>query len=419
MTNYGLNNTVISTGQRATFGSVYTLDGVGNRTSVDLTEPLVPSFPPEEAGYAYDTGNILTAADGMAYTHDANGNRSQKATSVGTTYYTYDPLNRLTQVADGTQTTQYLYNGLGQRVARIENGVRTNYLIDPHGILPQVVAETDNTGNLIAYYVYDGAGLVAKITSANEYYFYHYDGLGSTVAITDSTGDVVNTYAYSPYGLVGGQETVTNSFKYIGRFGVMDEGNGLYYMRARYYDPEVGRFINKDPIGYLGGMNLFTYCANNPISLIDPWGLKKWDYYSLSFTFSPTLGFLKYLGFEFGISYLADPCTGEYYQWFYVSGGVGFGGGGAVQIEKGAYYGPEDPTQISASSLTISGFGANWGGYGGQVTGTSFWGEGEWGYTHGLAFGKGGGIAGMYTHFFYLGKGAIKTDGRNGPPRRP
>ena len=114
---------------------------------------------------------------------------------------------------------------------------------------------------------------MAKVTPENAYYFYHYDGLGSTVAITDSNGDVVNTYAYSPYGLVGGQETIPNPFKYVGRFGVMDEGNGLYFMRARYYDPEVGRFINKDPIGFLGGLNLYAYVGNNALNLVDPLGL--------------------------------------------------------------------------------------------------------------------------------------------------
>ena len=279
MTNYGLNNTVISTGQRVTFASAYTLDGVGNRTQVDLTEPLIPSFPPEEAGYSYNVGNILTSADGATYTHDANGNRTRKTDGTTITTYTYDPLNRFVQVADGSKLTQYIYNGLGQRTAKIENGVRTNYLIDPNCILPQVVAETDNTGNLIAYYVYDGVGLVAKVTPQNQYYFYHYDGLGSTIAITDNAGHVVNSYAYSPEGLVGAQETIPNAFKYVGRFGVMDEGNGLYFMRARYYDPEVGRFINKDPIGYEGGdVNLYAYIWNNPTNLIDPLGLGFWSW---------------------------------------------------------------------------------------------------------------------------------------------
>jgi len=260
------NNTVIST-------YAYTLDGVGNKTQTDLNEPMMPSYNPETTDYAYNPGNILASADGTTYTHDNNGNRIQKSGSDGTTTYTYDSLNRLTQVVKGPQTTQYIYNGLGQRVAKIDNGVRTNYLVDPNGILPQVLAEMDASNNLMAYYVYDGIGLVAKVTSENNYYFYHYDGLGSTIAITDSNGEVVNTYAYSPEGLVGVQETIPNPFQYVGRFGVMAEGNGLYYMRARYYDPEVGRFINKDPIGYLGGLNLFTYTRNDFVNVVDPLGL--------------------------------------------------------------------------------------------------------------------------------------------------
>jgi RHS repeat-associated protein len=260
------NSTVIST-------YAFTLDGVGNRTQTDLNEPMMPSYNAETINYTYTLGNILNTAGGNSYSHDANGNRIQKSGSSGTTTYTYDSLNRLTQVVKDSQTTQYLYNGLGQRVGKIDNDVQTNYLIDPNGILPQVLAETDASNNLIAFYVYDGAGLVAKITPANEYYFYHFDGLGSTVAITNSNGVVVNTYCYSPEGLVGAQETIPNPFQYVGRFGVMAEGNGLYYMRARYYDPEVGSFINKDPIGYKGGLNLYGYTGNNLVNVVDPSGL--------------------------------------------------------------------------------------------------------------------------------------------------
>jgi RHS repeat-associated protein len=132
----------------------------------------------------------------------------------------------------------------------------------------------DENNDLIAFYVYDGVGLVAKVTPTNDYYYYHYDGLGSTVAITDSTAQIVNAYAYSPYGLLGAQETITNPFTYVGQYGVMAESHGLYFMRARYYDPEVGRFINKDPIGYAGGMNLYGYVGGNPINWVDFLGLK-------------------------------------------------------------------------------------------------------------------------------------------------
>jgi len=114
--------------------------------------------------------------------------------------------------------------------------------------------------------------LVAKISDWNVYY-YHYDGIGSTVAMSDSSGNMVNKYSYDEFGnLINAEETITNPFLYVGQYGVMEEENGLLYMRARYYDPEVGRFINKDPIGFWGGINFYTYVQNNPVNNIDPDG---------------------------------------------------------------------------------------------------------------------------------------------------
>ena len=149
-------------------------------------------------------------------------------------------------------------------------------MVDPSGALSKILAETDNSGNITTYYVY-GLGLVSKITPEGKAYYYHYDGIGSTVAITDSSGSIVNKYAYDAFGSVlKSEEQITNPFKYVGRFGVMDEGNGLLYMRARYYDPEVGRFTNKDPIGLSGGLNLYAYVGNNPVKFVDPIGLN-WE----------------------------------------------------------------------------------------------------------------------------------------------
>jgi len=171
----------------------------------------------------------------------------------------------LSQLTAGTNTYIYRYDGLGNRVAKIVNSVETRYVGG--------LAETDASGNITAYYVY-GFGLISKITPSNESYHYHFDGLGNTIAITDVSGNVVNKYAYDEHGKVLNQEeAIPNPFKYVGQFGVMDEGNGLLYMRARYYDPEVGRFISKDPIGFAGGVNLYGYVANNPVNRVDPGGL--------------------------------------------------------------------------------------------------------------------------------------------------
>jgi len=171
----------------------------------------------------------------------------------------------LSQLTAGTNTYIYRYDGLGNRVAKIVNSVETRYVGG--------LAETDASGNITSYFVY-GFGLISKITPSNESYHYHFDGLGSTIAITDSSGTIVNKYSYDEFGKVLNQEeAISNPFKYVGQFGVMDEGNGLLYMRARYYDFEEGRFISKDPIGFAGGLNLYVYVGNNPVIGVDPSGL--------------------------------------------------------------------------------------------------------------------------------------------------
>ena len=97
------------------------------------------------------------------------------------------------------------------------------------------------------------------------------------MALTDASANVVNKYAYTPFGkIVGQQETVSQPFKYVGKYGVMTEPNGLYYMKARYYDSSIGRFISEDPKGFDGGdVNLMAYVENNPVNFTDPTGLFK------------------------------------------------------------------------------------------------------------------------------------------------
>ena len=82
-------------------------------------------------------------------------------------------------------------------------------------------------------------------------YCYHFNPTGSTVALTDMSGSVVNSYAYDPFGVILAQnESISQPFTFVGQYGVMLESEGLYYMRARYYDPNVGRFISEDPLGF-------------------------------------------------------------------------------------------------------------------------------------------------------------------------
>ena len=225
---------------------------------------LNKSTPPDTS-YAHDVDNRLLTAGDVSFGYDDNG-MITKTLGGNVTNYTWDFNDMLTQLTNGGNSYEYRYDGLGGRRARIENSVEKRYVFG--------LAETDAGGNITAYYVY-GLGLISKITPSNQSYFYHYDGIGSTVGISDSSGSVVNEYAYDAFGKVLNQvEAVPNPFRYVGQFGVTDEGNGLLYMRARFYDPEVGRFINKDPIGFMGGLNLYAYVGNNPINREDPFGLR-------------------------------------------------------------------------------------------------------------------------------------------------
>jgi RHS repeat-associated protein len=103
---------------------------------------------------------------------------------------------------------------------------------------------------------------------------HHYDYRGSTVAMTDSNGTVTDRVSYSPYASITSRTGTTDtSFLFNGKYGVQSDGNGLLQMRARFYNPMICRFLNSDPIGLSGGLNLYAYCNGNPISMIDPFGL--------------------------------------------------------------------------------------------------------------------------------------------------
>nr|WP_240903782.1 RHS repeat-associated core domain-containing protein [Chengkuizengella sediminis] len=139
--------------------------------------------------------------------------------------------------------------------------------------------EVDEEGNPLTYYVY-GLGLVSQEDVSGNYSVYHYDRRGSTVALTNVDGNTTDQYAYSPYGeLIYSEGTTNHPFLYNGRYGVMTDENGLYYMRARYYNPEIKRFINRDVVqGSISSslsLNKYAYVNGNPISYIDPFGLSR------------------------------------------------------------------------------------------------------------------------------------------------
>ena len=246
-----------------------TLDGMGNHLSSAQVEPLQPLIPAQTVNYAYDIDNRLINATGTAFTYDANGNMLKQ----GADTFAYDFENRLTQAVVGGITQQYQYDGLGNRLGATRNGVTTKYVLDVNGSLSRVLAEADAAGTITAYYVY-GRGLVSRISAGGTPSYYHYDVRGSTIALSDSSTNMTDKYAYDPFGTVANsQGTNANPFKYVGRYGVMNEGNGLAYIRARYYSPGLGRFVTKDPVTGKDGdgqsLNRYIYVLNNPVNWID------------------------------------------------------------------------------------------------------------------------------------------------------
>jgi RHS repeat-associated protein len=246
----------------------YTRDSVVNTTQEVRALPLFPSITPDSISAAYDDTNQVMKWGSDNHTYDNDGNLTS-ITGTKSFSAAYDPENRVVTTNRSGVTTTYTYDGRGDRTKAAIGAQTHNYHYDPNG---RFLFETDGSGQMVAYYIYHGSRLAAmKYSSAS--YFYHFDVGGNTVAITDGNGNITGAYAYEASGRVSNRSgSAPNPFTYAGAHGVMDEDNGLYFMKNRYYDADTGRFIQKDPIGLFGGTNLYGYVGNNPVENTDPQG---------------------------------------------------------------------------------------------------------------------------------------------------
>ena len=232
----------------------YSYDAAGN----------VVSAP--DGCYTYDTNNRLTVFDGYAVSYDLDGNML----SNGKIYCTYDSANRLTYSGG----ISYTYNAEDVRIRAFSEEEDTTYTYDTNCKLSKLLTKTTN--GVVTKYVY-GKGLIGE-ESGDTFKTYHFDCRGSTVAITGANGNVTDTFAYDTYGKLLTRTGTSNViFGYNGRDGVVTDGNGLVYMRARYYSPDMRRFVNADIVaGKLSNaitLNRFAYANGNPVSFVDPFGL--------------------------------------------------------------------------------------------------------------------------------------------------
>ncbi|MCP9767898.1 hypothetical protein EGI22_08235 [Lacihabitans sp. LS3-19] len=244
----------------------FEFDNVGNHLTENITEPYQqPTLPAETISYSYDDGNRILTMNNVTFTHDGDGNVKTK----GSRSFTYDLEDNLTKIEEnGVVIAQYEYDAFGNRRWAKRGSTETRYVLDLLG-LADVLAET-NTSNAIQNYYIHGMGLVARVKADGTLHYYHGDYRGSVVAMTNDSQAITHKYQYDDFGkLLNEIEADANPFKYVGLYGIMHEGPDLAYMRARYYDPETGRFNGADPIW---SNNLYPYANNNGVMNVDPSG---------------------------------------------------------------------------------------------------------------------------------------------------
>ena len=295
------------------FSETFAFDPAGNRLDLsgNKQDHTGQTNSQEKPSLHKVWGNLLKEYAGVHYDYDQRGNLIRKTRNGETTDYHWNGYNQLIKIENRNGSTEYRYDPLGRRTAKIRNGEttvyhwqedtlaiestngqNTHYLFEPGTFEPLAQFQTTSPIGIeredkpAEPYSYDPeTDPLLKMPpepqeqseAQPELVYYQLDHLGTPIAAHNAKGEAVWTAEYEAWGRIR-NETVSDDpkvnipFRFQGQY--YDEESGLHYNRFRYYDPEIGRFVSQDPIGFAGSDNFYEY-APNPIVWVDPWGLQK------------------------------------------------------------------------------------------------------------------------------------------------
>jgi len=284
-TSYGLDNAgnrTSKTDQRASVTSNYTYDSLYQLTQVTQSANTTESYSYDPVGnrtaslgvssYTTNSSNELTATPSTSYAYDNNGNTLTKVIGSNTTNYAWDYENRLTSVTlpGSGGTVSFKYDPFGRRIYKsLSSGGTSVFAYDGDNL----IEETNSSGAVVARYaqtqnIDEPLAMLRSSTTS----YYNADGLGSVTSLANSSGTLTQTYTFDSFGKqTASSGSLTNPFQYTGR--EFDSESSLYFYRARYYDPNTGRFVSEDPLQFGAGENFYLYALENAVNLNDPYGL--------------------------------------------------------------------------------------------------------------------------------------------------
>jgi RHS repeat-associated protein len=233
--------------------------------------------------FSYDDEDHLLVADSVIYSYNLDGFLAAKTDGSDLTIYDYSSRGELLSVMlpDG-RTIEYVQDPLGRRIAKKVNGTITEkYLWQG---LTRLLAIYDGNDNLLMRFEYADGRMPVAMTKGGSTYCLTYDLVGSLRVVADSSGNVVKRIDYDSFGNIISDTDPSFEVPFGFAGGLHDQDTGLVRFGYRDYDPGTGRWTAKDPIFFASGdIDLYGYCLNNPINLIDPWGL----FFDPAFSSSP------------------------------------------------------------------------------------------------------------------------------------